>query len=216
VVTPSTTINSSASAPALTRQDVLIRNIKAHIAKGENARERADQNHKRADNHFVSAGQYLALLKEEHAGSWSEWELLLKTRVGISAGRASELMAIGSGTKTVEQVRADTNARKRKYREALRSTPAWNEGEVDFPDFDNEEPESVATTPLVARAALGSQGPEVPTKRQEALRLIDGLIDQGIRETATRMVLNGERQNDFESVTNAVADFYHQLSRAGR
>ena len=40
MVAPSTTISSSSGAPALTRQDVLIRNIKAHIAKGKNARER--------------------------------------------------------------------------------------------------------------------------------------------------------------------------------
>ena len=77
----------------------LISTIKAHIAKGDKAAEKAEQ-------HYIAAGKHLATLKKDHAGNWPEWEALLKTKIGISTGRASELMQIADGRKTVEQVRS--------------------------------------------------------------------------------------------------------------
>jgi hypothetical protein len=91
----------------------LIRSIKAHIAKGE-------QCHKRGDQHFVSAGLELRQLKTQHTGTWAEWEVLLKA-IGIGKSRASDLMQIADGTKTVEQTRALANTRKIKHRKSLRS-----------------------------------------------------------------------------------------------
>ena len=80
-------------------QQELIRNIKAHIAAGDKAAQKSN-------DHYISAGQHLATLKADHAGSWAEWEVLLKDKVKISTGRASELMQIADGRKTVEEVRA--------------------------------------------------------------------------------------------------------------
>jgi hypothetical protein len=74
------------------------RAVKAHIAKGDKAKDKAEQ-------HYIAAGQHLASLKAEHTGSWGEWEVLVKERAGIGKSRASELMQIADGTKTVEQVR---------------------------------------------------------------------------------------------------------------
>jgi hypothetical protein len=88
----------------------LIGLIKAHIAKGDKAKDKAEQ-------HYIAAGQHLKTLKATHGGSWAEWEKLLETELGIGKSRASELMAIADGTKTVEQIRADTNIRKVKHRQ---------------------------------------------------------------------------------------------------
>ena len=63
------------------------RRIKAHIAKGDKAVEKADE-------HYKAAGIYLKELKAEHADTWAKWETLLKTKIGISTGRASELMQV--------------------------------------------------------------------------------------------------------------------------
>jgi hypothetical protein len=72
----------------------LIRAIKAHIAKGDKAKDKAEQ-------HYIAAGQHLKTLKAGHGGSWAEWEELLKTKIGIGKSRASELMRIADGRKTV-------------------------------------------------------------------------------------------------------------------
>src|SRR5262249_20403774 len=106
-------------------QERLISTIRAHIAKGDKVAEKAEQ-------HYIAAGQHLATLKASHAGTWEEWETLLKTEVGTSTGRASELMQIADGRKTLEQVRADTNRRKIEHRKV--------------PSFRNEEGEPIEIT----------------------------------------------------------------------
>jgi hypothetical protein len=80
----------------------LVKHIKAHIAAGDRAAEKSEQ-------HYIAAGQHLKTLKEQHDGTWAEWEALLKERVGISTGRASELMQITDGRKTVAALRAEKN-----------------------------------------------------------------------------------------------------------
>jgi hypothetical protein len=97
-------------------QAALIGKIKAHIDKGDKAKAQAEHAAGKAEQHYFSAGQYLKTLKEQHNGSWAEWEELLKTKIGIGKSRASELMAIADGTKTTKQVRADTNKRKITHR----------------------------------------------------------------------------------------------------
>jgi hypothetical protein len=134
----------------------LIKTIKAHIAKGDHASEKAEQ-------HYISAGQHLATLKKEHAGSWDEWTALLKIKVGISTGRASELMQIADGRKTVEQVRADTNRRKIEHRK---------------PSFQNEEDEPIETNEAKINALL---------RRAERARLyarFDGVPNKEVMEAA--------------------------------
>src|SRR5262245_14947474 len=80
---------------------LLIRYIKAHVRKGDQAKDKSEQ-------HYISAGRYLITLKVNYAPSWEAWENLLKTKVGLSTGRASELMQVADGRKTVEQVRTNT------------------------------------------------------------------------------------------------------------
>jgi len=87
----------------------LVRLIKAHIAKGDKAAEKAEQ-------HYIAAGQYLKQLKADHAGTWAEWEALLRDRVGIGKSRASELMQIADGRKTIAEIRAGTAERNKQLR----------------------------------------------------------------------------------------------------
>ena len=89
----------------------LIKTIKALIEKGDKAAAKAEQFH-------VAAGQHLKTLKAQHTGTWAEWEKKVKEQCGIGKSRASELMRIADGTKTVEQVRDSSNQRKIKHKES--------------------------------------------------------------------------------------------------
>jgi len=103
----------------------LIRAIKAHIDKGDKAKEKSEQ-------HYIAAGLHLKALKAEHCRSWDEWEELLKTKIGIGKSRASELMQIADGRKSVEAVRAETNERKEKHRAISPFRNGDNAGDAEF------------------------------------------------------------------------------------
>src|SRR6516164_7951257 len=111
-------------------QQDLIQTIKAHIAKGDKAADKAEQ-------HYIAAGQHLKTLKAQHKGNWAEWEALLKERVGIGKSRASELMLIAAGTKTVAEVRAE----KAESMRQLRAQPSPQRGgEIGPPEISVSEP----------------------------------------------------------------------------
>src|SRR5262245_10229164 len=101
----------------------LIKTIKAHIEKGDKAKDKAEQ-------HYIAAGQHLKTLKAEHGGTWAEWEDLLKTKIGIGKSRASELMQIADGRRTIKQIRADTAERVYEHEERKKFSPLAN-GEKD-------------------------------------------------------------------------------------
>jgi hypothetical protein len=87
-------------------EERLIENIKAHIERGDKAKDKSEQ-------HYISAGQHLKALKETYH-TWKKWEMILKRKVHISTGRASELMQIADGRKTVSELRSiDANKHKR-------------------------------------------------------------------------------------------------------
>jgi hypothetical protein len=96
----------------------LIKHIKAHIRAGDRASDKAEE-------HYKAAGIHLAKLKAQHdkdGGTWAQWEALLKDKVGIRTGRASELMQIADGRKTVAQLREGRAGGMRRIR-AQRSSP---------------------------------------------------------------------------------------------
>jgi hypothetical protein len=105
-------------------QTQIIAAIKAHIAKGDKAADKAEQ-------HYIAAGQHLKTLKAQHKGQWAEWEELLKTKVGIGKSRASELMLIADGTKTLAETRAITADRTRLTRERKIASPLRS-GEIEI------------------------------------------------------------------------------------
>ena len=75
-------------------QAQLIKTIRTVVEKGDKAKEKAEQ-------YYIAAGQHLKTLKEQHTGTWTEWETLIKEKIGIGKSRASELMQIADGRKTV-------------------------------------------------------------------------------------------------------------------
>jgi len=140
-------IASEDTQPAAATQD-LIGKIKAHITAGDKAK-------KKAEDHYIAAGQYLKTLKNNHTGSWAEWELLLKDKIGIGKSRASDLMQIADGRKTIEQVRTDTAERTAKTR-ALQSSPlrSGENSESITDDADDESDDADDDDEYVARPAV--------------------------------------------------------------
>jgi hypothetical protein len=103
---------------------LLIGHIRAHVKQGEKAKERADQAREKAEQHFISAGRYLFTLKLHYAPTWQHWEAILKAKVGLSTGRASELMQLADGRKDLQQIRdgkAESVARLRAGRSSLQA-----------------------------------------------------------------------------------------------
>jgi hypothetical protein len=52
------------------------RRVRAHIAKGAQYGDKAEQN-------YISAGLILLELKAAHTGTWTEWETKVKEKAGI-------------------------------------------------------------------------------------------------------------------------------------
>jgi len=142
-------------------QERLISTIRAHIAKGDHASKKAEQ-------HYIAAGQHLATLKANHAGTWKEWETLLESKVGIGKSRASELMAIADGRKTADQIRDDTNRRKIEHRKVS-----------PFRNGENED-EPIETNETKIRALL--QGAD----RARRCARFDGVPNQEVIEAVRR------------------------------
>jgi hypothetical protein len=146
-----------------TDQHQLITTIKAHIAKGDKAAEKAEQ-------HYIAAGQHLKTLKAAHTGTWDEWETLLKTEIGIGKSRASELMQISDGTKTLKRVRADTAKRTADAKARLKLSASGGES-VDDPEasaeamktaFAADEVDQAAQPELYACDPADTTAPQVP------------------------------------------------------
>jgi len=236
-VTPvtSTTPTASVAAIAAPPEYLLVRHIRAHIDKGDKAK-------KKAEDHYIAAGQYLATLKAAYAPTWAAWEDLLKTKVKLSTGRASELMQLAGGRKTVAQIRAGTNRRQIRYR--LR----YNEEEspeasaeamkARFADADAEQGDEVEAGEVeddleTLGKTLGTKpdpNPDTDSTRSRPSRPVvagtpitaRGLVriladcSAEVRQEAVAALTTGTCQSDFAAVVAAVGDLYQQLSKAGR
>jgi hypothetical protein len=111
----------------------LVRTIRTHLAK-------AEQLQGKANDHFVAAGIHIKTLKAQHdgaGGTWAQWEEKLRTQLNLGKSRASELMLIADGTKTVEGLRADTAKRVSEHRE---SSPLRNGETAAEPAADYQSP----------------------------------------------------------------------------
>ena len=96
-------------------EDQLIKRIQAHIAKGDQAKERADQATEKADQHYKAAGIHLKALRDG-SPSKAAWEELIKSKCGIGARRAYELIEIADGRKTTAELRLSKAESMRKVR----------------------------------------------------------------------------------------------------
>ena len=214
MVHPSPTILSS-SVGTTAPEPLLVQYIREHVRKGEAAKERAAQNHKKSEDHFIAAGQYLTMLKVTYAPTWQRWEALLKAKVKLSTGRASELMQLADGRKDLQQIR-DGKAQSMARLRARSSSPQAHCGEEaadDFPDALFDEGPARFVTALSDALGRGPSG-----SKSDPNQLIDVLAgsDAATRVSATDALINGSRHSQFEAVANAVVDLYQRLSRAGR
>lgn len=217
---PSVSTTLSSSVGAVPPESLLIDHIQAHVRKGDAAKERATQNHKKFENHYIAAGRYLATLKIHYAPSWQQWEAILKTKVFLSTGRASELMQLADGRKSLQEIR-DGKAQSVRQVRAQRASSLQGQCSEETSEEADETDEIRSNDPAhwKLRAIFDDENvgriPD-PRLRLRAQALIVDLLDKGIRNLAIEMVLKGERQSAFDDFRNAVADLYQQLSRAGR
>jgi hypothetical protein len=134
-------ITSDNNASANANQAQLIKTIKAHIAKGDKAREKADQ-------HYIAAGKYLKELKGDL--SQAEFLEIVREKIGIGKSRTYELLAIADGTKTLADVAASTTKRSQKRRARLSVAQRTND--------NADDPEASAEAMKAKHAAADAEG----------------------------------------------------------
>jgi hypothetical protein len=188
-----------------TAPPLLLKAIKEAVARGDRAKERSE-------NFYITAGRHLQNLKDNYTTGWAEWEETLRVRCNLSTSRASELMAIADGRKTVEQVRSNTAQRMRQLRARQSSSSRDEEGEersLALSTPSDEESAAPARLSVPASSAL---------QNGDAHRIVDALVtsSSGTREAAANLLISGPRQSQFTTAVIAVADLYATLSRAGR
>ena len=145
-------------------QEQLIKTIKTLVEKSDKAATKAEQ-------FRIAAGQHLKTLKVQHTGTWAEWEELLKTKVKISTGRASELMQIADGRKTVEQVRAG----KAESMKRVRASSPRGEENAKPGSNDEAREQPSRTMDTVMNEFFGDMWPAEPDQRMVA---VDPVADE--------------------------------------
>jgi hypothetical protein len=98
--------------------DQLIKAINALVEKGNKAKDKAEQ-------YYAAAGLHLKTLREESPNK-TAWEKLIRSKCGLGASRAYELIQIADGRKTVADVRLANAEPVRKHTEKRRSRPLAN------------------------------------------------------------------------------------------
>jgi hypothetical protein len=192
-------------------QELLIGRIRAHIRKGDAAKERATQNQKKSEEHYIAAGKYLTELKANYAPSWQAWEDLLRVKVG--------------------QIR-DTTAQRVKALRATRDafvTDRRNEGKAKPAPIAGTAPSKrmrELTRKLVRDWTENEEEKQRPAGGTEnclvhpgpVLLAFSTLIDSTpeSRRTAVATIVRGACPHKFEQLRDAVADIYQQLAKAGR
>jgi hypothetical protein len=200
MLTLSSTTASSSAVGTTAPPPLLLKAIKEAVARGDRAKVRAE-------NFYITAGQHLKTLKDNYTASWAEWEETLRVRCNLSASRASDLMAIADGRKTVKQVRSDTAQRMRQLRRRQSSSTSRDEENEEHSLGFSGEP--VSRPAPCAAPALGND---------DAHQLIDVLTASSstTRATAAQLLISGPRQHQFEPAATAVSDIYGMLMKAGR
>jgi len=102
-------------------EDQLVKRIRAHIEKGDQAKQTSDRAGKKAEDHYKAAGIHLKALRDG-SPSKAAWEKLIKSKCGIGTSRAYDLIAIADGKKTVADVRLGTAKRMRRLAEKKRQS----------------------------------------------------------------------------------------------
>ena len=172
----------------------LVRTIKAHIAKGDKAKDKAEQ-------HYIAAGQYLKQLKDDCPDQQTFLEKVEK-EIGIGKSRTYELIQIGDGRKTVAEVRADTAKRVAKHEQ---SCPLANGQNADDPEASAE-----ARKAFYAAEAPPEQEDAAPDGETE-----DRVPGHDYEHVADPVII---KKNALDSIADheAVAEAYRKVFKAAR
>lgn len=135
--------------------DALAGTIKAHIAAGDKAIDKAEQ-------HYKAAGIHLKEARDRAKEEGIVFSAFLAGQCNIGRSRAYELIAIADGTKTLKEVREKANDRKMKHRE--RGDRPFRNGQVAdivqekqptlFADAGQDDVDSLKTQLAEARAKI--------------------------------------------------------------
>jgi uncharacterized protein with GYD domain len=108
----------------------LVKTIKAHLAKAEKYQSKAEE-------HFITAGQYLMTLKG-NSPDQATFLQIVKEQIGLGKSRTYELLQIADGTKTGAEIQQANAERKAKERAKLSVTSRTN-GDHDMPTVEEAE-----------------------------------------------------------------------------
>ena len=142
----------------------------------------------------------MTTLKAHYAPTWQAWEAILKIKVKLSVGRASELMALADGRKSVQEIRSATAQRVAYLRASRGSSLQGNvTKKIGLPAEPDFESDTKAPTPTPAIAQAG---------HAQALALIAALSasSSSTRSTAVDLLVSGSQQSQFETTTVAVSE----------
>ena len=209
---PTTAITTTSVGTLALNNGELIDRIKAHIRQGQQAKDRADRNIRKREDHFIAAGRYLLELKQTLEPGWKSWEYCLQYAVKMSTGRASELMQLADGRKDIQQIRDATAQRVRALRADRGSSLQGNVTKKNVSEPAAPKPSPV---PQVSdRAKSLAQLPSIDDPQP----LISALANSTAlaRKSAVSAVSSGYHSFQFERFRDAVADLYQQLAKAGR
>jgi hypothetical protein len=104
-----------------------VREINALVPKLEHAERKADE-------YYRAIGEHIAAIKRERPDDWKE---IVREQCDLGRSRAYELLSIADGTKTPEQVRADSAERKRLERERESVTVTDDSSGMTAPEWDD-------------------------------------------------------------------------------
>jgi hypothetical protein len=105
-------------APSLKSAQALSGAVTQHCRAINALNTKLEHAARKVEEYQTAIGQHIAAIKKARP---DDWEDIVKTECNVGRARAYELVAIASGTKTVEQTRAKTNIRKIKHRKSVRS-----------------------------------------------------------------------------------------------
>jgi hypothetical protein len=132
----------SARATSLIPLETLAATIKASMAAGDKALDKAEQHYKSAGMHLLEAKKRLPI---EQPGK--KFTAYIVGECRMSTSRAYELISIAEGRTTLEEIRAKANERKIKHRAKPKDDLPFRNGKpaVAASDEDDDSDEAFAT-----------------------------------------------------------------------
>jgi hypothetical protein len=148
----------------------LIKTIKAHIEKGDKAKDKAEQ-------HYISAGQHLKQSKDDCPDQKTFLEKVEK-EIGIGKSRTYELLQIGDGRKTVAEVRADTAKRTADTKDRLKLSATSGQNADDSETSAAAMKAKFAALDVPEADGIEGDGDGDGTEVTAALRMVEQMSEE--------------------------------------